>query len=223
MRNFYISTGNFRLNVVSVAGTLCQSCCCSAYCWKEATLKRINFWDVTPCSPVDDHRCFGGTHCLHLHFQELSQAINKEETCNKALLSACFLLLDFLTASFTLKMEAVRSFESSVILYSITRRHVSYDSNVHSYRWENCTCPPHTQINLVLLIWFDWVNLIKLFVFHYYFGSRLSDNAGDLIHVELWSHCVLTLVDQPSSSGLWACFARGLQPPSGTHVSGFGI
>jgi hypothetical protein len=29
----------------------------------------------------------------------------------------------------------------------------------------NGTCPPHTQINLVYLIWFYWVNLIKLFVF----------------------------------------------------------
>jgi hypothetical protein len=59
-------------------------------------------------------------------------------------------------------------------------------SNVVIYRFQpmKCTCPPHTQINLVLFDLIDLVNLIKLFVFHYYFGSRLSDNAGDLIHEE---------------------------------------
>jgi hypothetical protein len=29
-------------------------------------VKRIIFWDVMPCIPVDVHGCFGGMYCLHL-------------------------------------------------------------------------------------------------------------------------------------------------------------
>jgi hypothetical protein len=29
------------------------------------TMKSAMFWDVTPCSLAEDHRCFGGTYCLH--------------------------------------------------------------------------------------------------------------------------------------------------------------
>jgi hypothetical protein len=42
-----------------------------------------------------------------------------------------------------------------------------------------------------------------------------------IFHSAMVALC-LNLVDQSGSSGLWACFARGLQPASGTHVSVFG-
>jgi hypothetical protein len=31
------------------------------------------FGDVTPCSPVEDHTCFGGTYRLHLQDLRVSQ------------------------------------------------------------------------------------------------------------------------------------------------------
>jgi hypothetical protein len=34
----------------------------------------INFWDITPCSPLSVNRCFGGTYRLHLEGQEISSA-----------------------------------------------------------------------------------------------------------------------------------------------------
>jgi hypothetical protein len=29
-------------------------------------IKSINFWDITPCSPLSVNRLFGGTYRLHL-------------------------------------------------------------------------------------------------------------------------------------------------------------
>jgi hypothetical protein len=36
-------------------------------------------WDITPCSPTDVDRRFGGTYHLHLQGRSISQARNKRE------------------------------------------------------------------------------------------------------------------------------------------------
>jgi hypothetical protein len=36
-------------------------------------------WDVTPCSPVDVHRSFGVTYCLHLQNRRVSQTNGQQE------------------------------------------------------------------------------------------------------------------------------------------------
>jgi hypothetical protein len=50
------------------------------------------FCDATPCSPVEDYRCFEGTYYLHLHGEELSQANNQLEA-SRTLLGVYFLLV----------------------------------------------------------------------------------------------------------------------------------
>jgi len=32
-------------------------------------LKIQDFWDVTTSRPVNSHRCFGRSHCLHIQYQ----------------------------------------------------------------------------------------------------------------------------------------------------------
>lgn len=45
------------------------------------------FWEVTPCSPIEIHRLFGGTYCLHLLDWEVSQARNRQEEISVIILS----------------------------------------------------------------------------------------------------------------------------------------
>jgi hypothetical protein len=115
----------------------------------------------------------------------------------------------------------------------------------HSFRDTSCTCPPHTQINL--FYWFDLIELIwilvicfillfsvrvfrtmwEIWIYEEYYITLSLDISNVMLRASrnfcraLLALC-LTLVDQPGSSGLWACFAGGLQPASGTHVSEFG-
>jgi hypothetical protein len=64
--------------------------------------KRTIFWDVTPFSPVDVHRSFGGTCCLHLQGSKVSQTRNwKDGKQSEPSNSACRLrLLTFLFGLF---------------------------------------------------------------------------------------------------------------------------
>jgi hypothetical protein len=50
------------------------------------------FWGVTLCSLVDVHRCWGGTHCLHVEGQRVSKKW------------VCFLLATGFAYSLILKM-----------------------------------------------------------------------------------------------------------------------
>jgi hypothetical protein len=45
---------------------------------KTPRLQSTIFWDVTPCSLVEVHKCFVGTFCLHLCGRRLSQARNQQ-------------------------------------------------------------------------------------------------------------------------------------------------
>jgi hypothetical protein len=51
-------------------------------------MKSSIFWDVTPCSPVNDNIRFVGTYRLHLRGERLSLARSQHETGSKI----CYLL-----------------------------------------------------------------------------------------------------------------------------------
>jgi hypothetical protein len=63
-------------------------------------MKSINFWDITPCSPLKVNRRLGGT----------SDRL------------ACWFLAEFISS--TLKMEAICSSEASVDTQRTTRRYI---------------------------------------------------------------------------------------------------
>jgi hypothetical protein len=86
-------------------------------------LKSTVVLDVTPCSPVEVDRRFGGTYCLNLQGWTVSQARNQEQTGDKQMGLAAYLLPIFCLAHCsTLKMEATRSSKTSADFYRITRR-----------------------------------------------------------------------------------------------------
>jgi hypothetical protein len=41
-------------------------------------MESINFWDITPCSPLSVNRRFGGTYHLHLQGRIISSARNQQ-------------------------------------------------------------------------------------------------------------------------------------------------
>jgi hypothetical protein len=43
------------------------------------TVKSIIFWYVTPCSPVEVHRRFGGPYYVHLQNRRVNQARNHQQ------------------------------------------------------------------------------------------------------------------------------------------------
>jgi hypothetical protein len=71
-------------------------------------LKSFILWDMMPCSPANVAQRFGGTYCLHLQDQKVSQAKSQDEAGSKQS-SACFMLFRCLAYSLTLKMQAVCS------------------------------------------------------------------------------------------------------------------
>jgi hypothetical protein len=80
-------------------------------------LKNAVFWDVAPCRSYVNRR-FGGTYRLHLQ----GRKIRERETSVSMWLHAASSLTDFST----LKMEAIRSSETSVHIRS-TRHHIPED------------------------------------------------------------------------------------------------
>jgi hypothetical protein len=90
-------------------------------------LKSISFWNVTPCSLLSCNRRFGGTYRLHL--QGRRNNFSKNQQASKWLIAEII--------SFTLKMEAICSSETSVATQETTRRHIPEDDIIHNYRCEN--------------------------------------------------------------------------------------
>jgi hypothetical protein len=78
------------------------------------TMKNAVFWDVAPCRSRVNRR-FGGTYRLHLQGIRNPRAMNQVEQ----------VLVDS-WISYTLKMEAIHSSETSVNKIS-TRRHIPED------------------------------------------------------------------------------------------------
>jgi hypothetical protein len=86
------------------------------------------FWDITPCSLLKVSRRFGGTFRLA-----------------PAELAACFALVPFLAKSWTLKMEAICSTETSVEFQRATRRCIPEDRTLHNHCYENKRFPAYYE------------------------------------------------------------------------------
>jgi hypothetical protein len=89
-------------------------------------LKRIIFWDVTPCSLLSCNRRFGGTHRLHLQGRR-----------NNFCLPPVYLLVLAEIISSTLKMEATCSSETSVATQQTIQRYIPEDDTLHNHCCEN--------------------------------------------------------------------------------------
>jgi hypothetical protein len=87
-------------------------------CQYPVELKSIIFWDMTPCSALSCIRRFGGTYGLHLQGRRIVQQTSEQ-------------------AVGSLKMEAIRSSETSGTTQRTTRRHIPGDDNLHNHRCEN--------------------------------------------------------------------------------------
>jgi hypothetical protein len=74
------------------------------------------FWNTMPCSPLKVNPRFGGTYRLHLQSRRINQARNQLEAGSKQ--SSC------LAYSSTLKTEATRCPETTVVFQRATRRYI---------------------------------------------------------------------------------------------------
>jgi hypothetical protein len=109
--------------------------------WRESystvlvLLKKCVFCYVTSCGLPEFNRYFGKN--VPTPSSGLMRKPRKLRAENRALHAAKFLLITCLTYCLTLKMEAVWSSETSVILYWNTRRHISGDGTLHSHHRED--------------------------------------------------------------------------------------
>jgi hypothetical protein len=78
-------------------------------------MKSTIFWYITPCSPLKANRRFGRTYCL--------------QVASRAVLSfpPAFALVSCSAYSWTLKMEAICSYQTSVGFQRTTRRYITKD------------------------------------------------------------------------------------------------
>jgi hypothetical protein len=82
----------------------------------------IIFWEMTPSGSYKNRR-FGGSYRLHLQSERVRAGTERNsELLYKRRLEVFF--------EFTLKMEAIRSSETSVLIRA-TRRHLPEDDNHH--------------------------------------------------------------------------------------------
>jgi hypothetical protein len=105
------------------------------------SLKNAVFWDVAPCRYFN--RRFGGTYRLHLQGIRNPRAMNQRDL---VVVAGCLWLAlslqipahagSSLVISFTPKIEAIRSSETSINKIS-TWRHIPEDGILHSHRREN--------------------------------------------------------------------------------------
>jgi hypothetical protein len=93
-------------------------------------MKNAVFGDVARCRSCVNRR-FGVTYCLHLQSRKIRERGNQLEQVAEPIQAG-----SSLTDLFTLKMEALRSSETSDHTRS-TRRHIPEDGILHSHRCEN--------------------------------------------------------------------------------------
>jgi hypothetical protein len=101
--------------------------CLNQLLYRVYLLKSTLVSDVTPCIPVEFHRRFGGTYCLSFHGRRIPQASSKNIDIKQSLA----VILVYFSA---LKMEAIRSSETSVKFYRTARRHMPENSMLFSFR-----------------------------------------------------------------------------------------
>jgi hypothetical protein len=71
---YYTVSYNFKLMIKIILGFKILT----------AVVMKIYFsWDITPCSPLQVNRLFGGTSLLHLQGQRVSEARNQLESGSK--------------------------------------------------------------------------------------------------------------------------------------------
>jgi hypothetical protein len=102
--------------------------------WTSTTLRRVVLWDITSCSPLKVNQHFGRTWCLHL----------------QALLATCFKLVSCSAYSWTLKMEATCSSETSVDFQRTTHRYIPEHRTLHNHHCENLSShimPDYTALH----------------------------------------------------------------------------
>jgi hypothetical protein len=93
-------------------------------------MRSIFFWDMTPCSALSGTRRFGGTYRLHLQDRRIVQQSSEQAS------GTCWLAA-LLNYSTTLKMEAIRSSETSGTTQRTTRRHIPEEDTLQNHRCEN--------------------------------------------------------------------------------------
>jgi hypothetical protein len=96
-------------------------------------MKSTIFWNVTPCSLIAYYRSVGGTHCLNIFGRRINEAAISYSLCscwyftglymNNVFHTWLILLLAFLAHSFTVKIDAVNSSETSVRVYRTALSH----------------------------------------------------------------------------------------------------
>jgi hypothetical protein len=130
----------------------------SIKCWKQNLIKSTIFWDITPCSPLNVNRRFGGTYRLHLQGRRILSYGRASR--NWVTFPSCFLynpkflladcsachLVSCLSYSLTLKMEQLCSSETSVDIQGTTWRYTPEDGTLHNRRCEN----PKVKVKLSL-------------------------------------------------------------------------
>jgi hypothetical protein len=94
-------------------------------------MKNAVFWDVTLCKSCVN-KCFGGTYRLHFQGRKIRERGTSLRRYLQPPVHAGYSLANIST----LKMEAIRSSETSVYTRS-TRRHIPEDGILHSHRREN--------------------------------------------------------------------------------------
>jgi hypothetical protein len=83
-------------------------------------MKTSNFWDITPCSPLEVNQRFGGTRRFRMKLV--------------ADLATCFMLVFCLAYSLNLKMEATCSSETLADFQGTTWRYIpEYGTLLNTY------------------------------------------------------------------------------------------
>jgi hypothetical protein len=109
-------------------------------------IKDTVFWDVTMHSPIKISLDFGGTYYLHLQCPRIIQARCRRQVELVCLsgLDASFLLACCLTYSLTLKMEPLRSSETSAHFHRDTL--LGFRPTLHSHR---CQKLKHSVLSIL--------------------------------------------------------------------------
>jgi hypothetical protein len=84
---FPVSFTVFYINKLSKCNRIVTLCIYSLTCriliFKAVVMISSIFWDITPCRPWKNNRCFGGTYLLHLESWRISQARSQHEAGSK--------------------------------------------------------------------------------------------------------------------------------------------
>jgi hypothetical protein len=98
----------------------------------------IIFWEMTPCGSYKNRR-FGGSYRLHLQGEQIRAGTERNSKLlyrrrlGKHSIHELTVSLCTCSYSFTLKIEAIRSSETSVLVRA-TRRHLPEDDN-HQFKY----------------------------------------------------------------------------------------